>query len=174
MPEQVDPVTPSGGNNAGFTPPATQEELNAIISARLDRERGKFADYDDVKAKAARLDELEEKNRTDLEKAEARAVAAEKVIADREAADAAAKADAEAAAALAKVAESVAAAKNVPVGALRGGTKEELEAHADLLAPLLGTPKPPLNYVPSSGTGTDQAAAGSFAAGRERAKARSK
>ena len=31
----------------------TQVEMNAIISDRLTRERSKYADYDDLKAKAA-------------------------------------------------------------------------------------------------------------------------
>lgn len=171
MTEQNDP----NGGNAGFTPPATQDELNAIIAARIERERGKFAGFDEFKAKAEQFDAIEEKNRTDLEKAEARAAAAEAAIAERDAADAKAKADAQAAAELAKVAAAVAEAKSVPVDALRGSTREELEAHADLLAPLISAKKPPLNYVPNSGTGnSSESAAGSFAAGRERAKARSK
>lgn len=65
--------TPEGGN-AGFTPPASQDELNRIIADRLSRERAKFeakfGDYDDVKQKAARLDEIEASNRTEIEKAQ--------------------------------------------------------------------------------------------------------
>lgn len=168
----TDPVIPEGGN-AGFTPPATQEEFNAIIAARLERERGKFAGFDELKAKAERLDEIEEQGRSDLEKAEARAAAAEQALKDREAAEAVAKAEADAAAELAKDAAAIAEASGVPVDLLRGSTKDELEAHAKLLAPRL-TGGPVLNHVRTSGTGGGQSATSSFAAGRERAKARTK
>lgn len=47
----------------------TQEEVNAIVADRLDRERKKYEGFDDFKAKAARLDEIEEANKTELEKA---------------------------------------------------------------------------------------------------------
>lgn len=59
--------TPTGGKPE-FTPPASQDELNAMIGARLERERAKFSDYDDIKSKAAKFDELEAANRTELEK----------------------------------------------------------------------------------------------------------
>jgi hypothetical protein len=53
----------------GYTPPASQEELDRIVSTRLAREREKFADYDDLKAKAAKHDESLEAAKTDAEKA---------------------------------------------------------------------------------------------------------
>lgn len=49
-----------GGQSQGFTPPASQEELNRIIDKRLERERAKFADYEDLKAKAARVEAAED------------------------------------------------------------------------------------------------------------------
>ncbi len=60
----VDPAPPA---DTGKT--FTQAELDKQIQARLDRERKRFADYDAMKAKAARLDDLEKANATDLEKA---------------------------------------------------------------------------------------------------------
>lgn len=80
--------------------------------------------------KAKKFDELEEANKTEQEKLLARAEAAEKLIAEREAKDAAAATAAE-----------VAKAKGVPASALRGSTREELEAHADELLELM--PKKP-------------------------------
>jgi len=69
-------ATPEGGNTSGETPAAeefkantSQDELNAVIKDRIDRERAKFSDYKDVKAKAARLDEIEQANQTEAEKA---------------------------------------------------------------------------------------------------------
>lgn len=60
-----------GGNqNAGGGGERTfsQSELEAIIGDRLARERSKYADYADVKAKAEELDKLREAEKTDLEK----------------------------------------------------------------------------------------------------------
>lgn len=37
----------------------TQDEVNAIVADRLTRERAKYADYDDLKAKAGRVDEAD-------------------------------------------------------------------------------------------------------------------
>lgn len=48
----------------------TQAEMNAIIQDRLTRERGKYADYEALKAKAAKFDEAEEAGKTDLQKAQ--------------------------------------------------------------------------------------------------------
>ena len=51
----------------------TQEELNSIVADRLERERKKFEGYEDFKAKASRLDELEAASKTELQKATERA-----------------------------------------------------------------------------------------------------
>ena len=68
-------ATPEGGKTSGETPAAdefkaitSQDELNRVIDERLKRERAKFADYKDVKAKAARLDEIEQANQTEADK----------------------------------------------------------------------------------------------------------
>lgn len=68
-----------GGNNGGETPPAiefepitSQDDLNRIVGDRVKRATAKFADYKDLQAKAARLDEIENANRTEAEKAQAR------------------------------------------------------------------------------------------------------
>lgn len=71
-------------NDSGATPAAeefkpitSQDDLNRIISDRVSRERAKYADYKDVKAKAARLDEIEQANQTELDKATQRATETE-------------------------------------------------------------------------------------------------
>lgn len=53
----------------GYTAPASQADLDRIINERLARERGKFADYNDLKTKAAKLAEIEAANATETEKA---------------------------------------------------------------------------------------------------------
>lgn len=47
----------------------TQAEMEAIIGERLKRERSKYADYNEIKAKAAKFDEAEEANKSELQKA---------------------------------------------------------------------------------------------------------
>ncbi len=55
----------------------TQSEVDNIVQDRLARERKKFADYDDLKSKASRFDEMEAESLSAQEKAEKRAIAAE-------------------------------------------------------------------------------------------------
>ena len=64
-----DPREPPSGAGDEFKPITTQDDLNAVIADRLKRERDKFKDYKDVKAKADRLDEIEQANKSELEKA---------------------------------------------------------------------------------------------------------
>ena len=136
-----------GGNNSGFTPPATQEELNRIISERVARERAKTADYADLKAKAAKFDEIDAQSKSAVEKATERAAAIER---ERD----------QAQARLNRL--EVALEKGLsPSQAKRlvGDTREELEADADELLKDLGdsnkprTPKPDPNQG-RSGSGT--------------------
>jgi hypothetical protein len=47
----------------------TQAEMDAIIGERLKRDRAKYADYDELKAKAAKYDEAEEASKSELQKA---------------------------------------------------------------------------------------------------------
>ena len=109
-----------------FRAPASQEELDRIIAARLDRERRKFADYSELKAKADKLAEIEEANKSEAERTAERLAAAEKRAAELEA-----KA----------LRAEVAAAKGVPAGLLTGSTQEELEASADALIEFRGEQK---------------------------------
>lgn len=70
MPENTETV-----DNATQGAPAepertfTQAEMDAIIGERLKRDRAKYADYDELKAKAAKYDEAEEANKSELQKA---------------------------------------------------------------------------------------------------------
>lgn len=50
----------------------TQQELDAIVADRLKRERAKYEGFEDFKAKAQKLDELEEANKSELDKAHER------------------------------------------------------------------------------------------------------
>jgi hypothetical protein len=47
----------------------TQSEVDQVVTSRLDRERGKFADYDDLKAKAGTVDTIKADFETKLKDA---------------------------------------------------------------------------------------------------------
>lgn len=73
---------PNGGQQGGSTPPeqkpftpiTSQDELNRVIGERV--KRAKPADYDDLRAKAAKLDEIEQANKSEAQKlADAKAAA---------------------------------------------------------------------------------------------------
>lgn len=84
MTEQTDTNAPQPDNApGGGQQPAqaertfTQAELDAAIRERIQRERGKYADYDQLKASAAKLAELEEASKSAEQKAAERAAKAE-------------------------------------------------------------------------------------------------
>lgn len=86
MPDELTPVQNTeqaqGGNDSGTTPTApdfmpitSQDDLNKIIAERV--RRAKPGDYEDLKAKAARLDEIEAASKSELDKANERAAEAQ-------------------------------------------------------------------------------------------------
>lgn len=78
------PPAPAAPPPAAYTPPATQEDLNTIIETRLARDRARYSDYEDLKAKAARADQLEADLGTDAEKAAKKARDEERAKANSE------------------------------------------------------------------------------------------
>lgn len=58
----------------------TQAEMDAIIGDRLNRERQKYADYAELKAKALKFDEAENASKTELQKATEKAAALEQEL----------------------------------------------------------------------------------------------
>ena len=65
-PETVPTVVVNAGEQAATF---TQADLDRTVGERLARERAKFADYNDLKSKAARLSEIEEASASETEKA---------------------------------------------------------------------------------------------------------
>ena len=51
----------------------SQDEVNRMIGERLLREREKYANYDELKAKAEEYDKVQEASKSELQKAEERA-----------------------------------------------------------------------------------------------------
>jgi len=70
-----------GGSTSGYTPPATQQDLNRIITERVNRAKATFGDYEDLKGKAAKFDALEASNLTENEKTANRLSAADAEVA---------------------------------------------------------------------------------------------
>lgn len=98
----------------------SQEDVNRIVQERLQREREKYADYDDLKTAAERAQELEAEKQTLAER-----------VAEFEAKEE-----------HRKLVADVAETAGVPADALRGDTKEELESHAEVLKSLMKTTGP--------------------------------
>lgn len=66
MPDEAPPT--EGAPPAAFKAPASQEDLDRIVEQRLARERAKFADYEDLKSKAAKFDEADQASKTELQR----------------------------------------------------------------------------------------------------------
>ena len=90
-----------------------QSELDAIISDRLKREREKYADYDALKEKATRLDEIEEASKTELQKATERAEKLESELTQLKRAEE-----------IRQIRDKVATATGVPASLLSGETED--------------------------------------------------
>lgn len=121
-----------------YTPPATQEELDAIVGARLKRERDKYADYDDLKAAAAKAAEAEAAHERELEEARGEVERLKREAAER---DEAAKA--------ADTRARVAREAGVPAELVAGEDEESMRAFAEAVAAFAKRPAAPV--VPEAG-----------------------
>lgn len=101
----------------------TQEEVNAIVKDRLTRAGAKYADYDALKEKAEKFDQLEEANKTELQKATERAEGLQAEL-DKLKNEYAVR----------EMREKVAKETGVPVNLLTGGTEEDCRAQAKAIA----------------------------------------
>lgn len=59
----------NGTAGAGTEKTFTQAEMDAIIEGRLAREKQKYADYEDLKEKAGKYDQIKGEGKTELQKA---------------------------------------------------------------------------------------------------------
>lgn len=145
----ADDPTPPADDKGDEGKTFTQADLDRIVAERLTREKSKYADYDELKAKASKLDEQEAANKSDIEKATAAATEAAKRAEEAE---------------LRALRLEVAGDKGLsPSQAKRlvGTTREELEADADeLLADFPPASKPsdklPARPKPKKGDPSDQ------------------
>lgn len=116
MPENTEVTAGAGENNrSGEDARFTQEDVNRIVQERLDRERKRFEGFDEYKQAAERLASVEaERNELAAEIGELRAEKQHR-----------------------ELVEEIAETTGVPARALKGANRAELEAHAEILKPLL-------------------------------------
>lgn len=111
----------------------TQTQLNAIVEDRLKREREKYSDYDSIKEKAAKFDELDAANKTELEKAKEKAAKLQAEI------DGMKKAQE-----LKDMRTKIATENNVPIELLTGATEEECTTQATKVKELMAASGVPI------------------------------
>lgn len=129
-------VSTKGGEGSAITPGAgdkkveftdeQQQYINGLLANQKREVRGQFADYDDLKAKAAEYDKVVEANKTEAQKQAEALAAAQAKVAEYEKREQIAAWKAE-----------VSAESGVPANVLAGSTKEEIAAHAETLKPLI-------------------------------------
>lgn len=110
------------GNAEGQERTFTQEEVNAIVGKRLAEEKGKYSDYEDLKAKAAKYDEAEEAQKTELQKVTERANNLEAELSQIKKANE-----------VRTMRENVSKETGIPANLLTGATEEECKAQADAI-----------------------------------------
>jgi hypothetical protein len=149
-PSAEDKQTGKAGDQTSFTAITTQDDFDRAVAARLARERSKYEGYDDYKKAAEKLAKIEEEGKTEVEKLRDKTADLEGKLKAFELKEQ-----------MATWAAEVSEATGIPAKALRGTTKEELEAHAETLKELYpkddgkpGAKQPPAPVVPGIGEKT--------------------
>ncbi len=109
-------------NVEGQTRTFTQDEVNAIVGKRLAEEKSKFADYEEIKAKATKFDEAEEANKSELQKAVERANNLEAELAGLKKSEE-----------VRQTREKIATETGIPAHLLTGDTEEACKAQAEAI-----------------------------------------
>ena len=115
-------TVPTQENGEGQNRTFTQDEVNAIVGKRLAEEKGKYADYEDLKAKAAKYDEAEEASKSELQKAVERANHLEAELNERKKNDE-----------VRQTREKIANETGIPANLLTGDTEEACKAQAEAI-----------------------------------------
>ncbi|RYE43656.1 MAG: DUF4355 domain-containing protein [Hyphomicrobiales bacterium] len=134
---------------AEFRPISSQEEFDERLSERLQRERAKYSDYDQLKEQAGKYQQLEDEKKTELQR-------------EQEQRETLARENQELK--LGQLRRDIAEDKGVPAKLLSGSTKEEIEASADALleyANAANGPRAP-KPNPNQGRGSDNSPSGDW------------
>lgn len=121
----ADTATVEQANNGTVAEPQgertfTQAELDEIVKSRVAKERAKYADFETLQAKASKFDEMEEANKSELQKATERAENLQKAL------DEMTKANS-----VREIREKIANETSVPANLLTGDTEEACKAQAE-------------------------------------------
>ena len=100
----------------------TQAEMDSIIEGRLAREKQKYADYESLREKAGKYDELQEAQKSELQKATEQTEALKKELDQLKNANK-----------LKDIREKVAKETNVPVELLTGNDEESCKEQASAI-----------------------------------------
>lgn len=100
----------------------TQEEVDRIVGDRLQRERAKYADFETLKEKAAKFDEAEQAQKSELQKETERADALQKELDILKHADS-----------VRTIRDKVAAETGVPASLLNADDEEGCKAQAQAI-----------------------------------------
>jgi len=115
-------TVPTQDNAEGQNRTFTQEEVNAIVGKRLAEEKGKYSDYEEIKAKAAKFDEAEEANKSELQKAMERASNLEAELNGLKKSEE-----------VRQMRETVAKETGIPANLLTGDTEESCKSQAEAI-----------------------------------------
>lgn len=118
----VEQVNTTGSDNNQGERTFTQEEVNAIVEGRVAKERSRYADYESLQEKASKFDEMEEANKSELQKATEKAEALEKELTDLKNA-----------AEVRSIRDTVSSETGVPASLLTASTAEECKAQAEAI-----------------------------------------
>jgi hypothetical protein len=108
----------------------TQEQVNDLLARQKGDVQRRFADYDDLKERASKLDEIEAEKQTDLERLTTERDGLKEKLTPLQTDN---------------LRLRVALEKNLPaplIDRLKGGTKEEMEGDADELLKFVGSQNP--------------------------------
>lgn len=100
----------------------TQAELDEIVKSRIAKERAKYGDYETLQAKASKFDEMEEANKSELQKATEKAQALQKQLDDLNRATE-----------IRNIHDKVSSETGVPSSLLTAETEEECKAQAEAI-----------------------------------------
>lgn len=132
----------------------TQEQVNALLAAEKRKAGEKFADYDDIKSKAAKLDQIEQESKTELQKALDEIATLKTEVSGYKTKEQVSAWSAE-----------IVKDSDIPASVLRGSTREELEQHFEQLQAL--APKQKRTPVPTGKPAGDGGGSRAAAALRE-------
>ena len=118
----------------------TQAELNAIVQKRVAEVAGKYGNYEELKEKAQKLDQIEEESKSELQKATEKADSLQSEL------DALKAANKER-----ELKEKIAAETGVPATLLRGTSEEDLKAQAEAIMGFAKATRPEYPNVKDGG-----------------------